>query len=380
MRVMLFTDTLGDVNGVSRFVRTLARDARDRRRDLLVVTSTRRRVEAADNIANVPPRFARPMPGYPDLDVVLPAWRAIAALARAWRPDVVHVSTPGPVGWVGRAAARRLRVPLVGVYHTDFPAYARRLFDDEALAWIGERGLRWFYAPFARVLARSHASARAIARAGLDGARDGGGSSRVIALPPGVALEEFHPRVREPRAPVFRALYVGRVSVEKNLALLASVWRGARERLAALAIDAELLIVGDGPGRARLEESLAGTNARCTGFLHGEDLARAYASGDALLFPSATDTLGQVVLEAQASGVPALVTDRGGPHELVRDGETGFVLPADHAAPWVERVVTLAADPARREAMARAARAHAESFDARRMADAFWRAHEAAAQ
>lgn len=379
MRVCLFTDTFADVNGVSRFIQNLAQQARESGRDLVVVTSTRRKVLEAPNVINVPPSWSRPMPAYPQLDLAVPPARALRRLATDLRPDAVHISTPGPVGFFGRGAARRMGVPVLGTYHTDFPAYIDHLFDDRCLTWATARYMRWFYAPFARVFLRSGAHAAALERLGIP-------AERLVRLSPGIDTSLFCRARRDdaiwdglgvPRAAV-KVLSVGRVSVEKNLPLLARAWPPARRALEAEGIDARLIVIGDGPYRAEMEAKLAGTGAHFLGFRHGTELATLYASGDLFVFPSATDTLGQVAMEAQACGLAVLVSDVGGPREMVEPGVTGLVLPADRAGAWTEAIIALARDPERRARMGEAAcRAmSARSFGA--SFEHFWSVHEEA--
>lgn len=388
MRVLLFTDTLGDVNGVSRFILGAARRARDTARDLTVVTSTRFRVPDEPNIVNFAPVLAGAMPRYENLELVLPpAGRMLRHAAEA-RPDVIHVSTPGPVGMVGRLAARRLGVPLLGVYHTDFPAYIDRLFDDAAYTWATRGVMRRFYRPFARIFTRSADYRDSLVALGIE-------PRRLLPLRPGIDTDAFHVRHRDPGiwdrlvgaaggasrrdgssagAPV-RVLSVGRVSVEKNLPLLTRVWRRVDAECRRRGLDAELVVVGDGPYRAAMERELAGCSARFLGFRHGPELSAIYASADLFVFPSTTDTLGQVVMEAGASGLPVIVSDKGGPKEVVEDGRTGLVLDADAPDLWVRSIMALIADAPRRAAMGRAgheamrARTFAASFDH------FWGAH-----
>lgn len=384
MRVLLFTDTLGDINGVARFVLSAAAEARSTGHGLRVVTSTRKPVPPAANVLNVPPRWACAMPGYPPLDLAWPPWRALWESARAWAPDAIHVSTPGPVGMAGRRIARRLGVPLVGVYHTDFPAYVGRLFDDAAMTWCASAAMRWFYGCFDRVLVRSESYSERVASLGV--ARD-----RIGVLKPGVHAGAFHPRWRttegacpwpafpgvNPRA--VKVLYCGRVSVEKGLTHLERVWTRVRAGAEAAGLSVQMLIVGDGPQRAALEASLARVGgAVFLGFRSGEELSRLYASADLFVFPSTTDTLGQVVMEAQASGLPVLVTDQGGPREVVRDGVTGHVLGAHDAEAWARAIVRLVTDAGARRAMGAAAHEHMRSFTSAASFEHFWRVHEQA--
>lgn len=375
--VLLFTDTLGDVNGVSRFIRSIGECALDTGRNLRIITSTNFPVPRARNISNFPPLAAMRMPKYENLELALPPAGAVMREARRLRPDAVHVSTPGPVGLLGRHLARRLSVPLLGTYHTDFPAYIERLFCNESLA-LGCRGfMRWFYAPFARLFSRSDEYIETMSGLGIP--RD-----RCLRLRPGIVLESFQPRYRDDAAlsrlcgsppGTVRVLYAGRVSVEKGLPLLAEAWRIADAALHSRKFHAELVIVGDGPYRAAMEELLRGTRTVFLGFRHAEELSMIYAGCDLFAFPSTTDTLGQVVMEAMSSGLPVLVTDIGGPRELVRDEQTGHVLSARDSQRWAAEITRLVTDSDRRTRMGRAAHESVQPRSIQRSFDEFWDAH-----
>lgn len=365
-RIALFTDTLADVNGVSRFVRAVA----ERAPSVQVIASTRLECPRADNIHNVPPVYRRPMPGYPTIELAIPPARAVRNIVDRLRPDVVHVSTPGPMGWIGRRYAMKRGLPLVATYHTDFPEYIEHLFENAALTRLALAGVRWFYRPFDRVLARSRAFAQQLGGSGL---RPG----VVLPLRPGMDTGAFHPALRDEsgavwsgvsgaRASSVKLLYAGRVSVEKNLAMLARVWPRVRATCRNAGVDAQLVIVGDGPYRAELERLLAGHDAVFAGFRAGRELSALYASSDAFIFPSVTDTLGQAVMEAQASGLAAIVSDRGGPQDIVEHRRTGYVLPLEPAATaealWGERAAELLTSPALRRSLGAAGRARVETM------------------
>lgn len=387
MRVALFTDTLGDVNGVSRFIQNVAHQANATGRDLQVITSTSFQTPAWDNISNFAPIHSTRMPGYEHLELALPPALKMLRHIKRHRPDVIHISTPGPVGCVGYLAARRHGIPMLGVYHTDFPAYVDHLFDDHAFTWLTSAYMRAFYRPFRRVFTRSADYAAALSRLGIAG-------DRIIRLMPGIETARFGPEYRDdsvwdriaaanpalrglPGAGV-RALYVGRVSVEKNLPMLAQVWKEVERRCASAGLRADLVIVGDGPYRRQMEEELRGRRAHFLGFRHGDELSAIYASSDVFVFPSTTDTLGQVVMESQASGLPVLVTDQGGPKEVVDPGVTGFVLDARNIARWVETIVRLACDDSGRKAMGEQAAAAMRHYDIARSFEHFWMVHEQA--
>jgi glycosyltransferase involved in cell wall biosynthesis len=377
VHLCLFTDTLADVNGVSRFIQNIAARAHACGRRLTVVTSTRLPLPTLPGVVNLPPLLAGRIPGYAELEVALPMPGRTGRLIRGLAPDAVHVSTPGPVGLLGRRIARRFGLPLAGTYHTDFPAYLDHLFEDRCLTWLTRAAMSRFYRPFDAVLTRSRAYGAAVAALGV-------APGRIISLAHGIDTGLFSRRRRDPSvweregvpAGAVKVLFVGRVSVEKNLPMLARAWRPARARCAKGGVEARLIVVGDGPYKEAMERELAGGGAHFLGFRHGEDLARLYASADLFVFPSATDTLGQVVLEAQASGLPTLVSDRGGPQGLVRHGIGGLILPASGSCDWSDAIAALACDPARQAVMGAAALAGMDGCSIDASFQHFWSVHE----
>jgi glycosyltransferase involved in cell wall biosynthesis len=379
MRLCLFTDTLADVNGVSRFIRSIGELALEGGRDLRILTSTRLAPPVQPNILNFGPRFAAAMPRYEHLEFAIPPTGAMLRFTRAAAPDAIHISTPGPVGLAGLRIARRLRVPVLGVYHTDFPAYIDHLFDEPAITLVASASMRAFYRRFTRVFTRSQDYARSLEKLGIP-------SDRIVRLLPGIRTDQFHPRRRDPRvwdgASVPRdgvkVLYCGRVSVEKNLPFLAGVWRRVRALVPPEA--AQLVVIGDGPYLEPMRRALAGSGAYFLGFRHGPELLALYASADLFVFPSTTDTLGQVVMEAQASALPVVVTDQGGPKEVVMDGQTGLVLPAGDPDRWARRIAALIQDASLRQRMGGAARQAVEPQTILASFDHFWSVHEEAIQ
>jgi glycosyltransferase involved in cell wall biosynthesis len=280
------------------------------------------------------------------VDLAFARTRLARTLAAAGH-DLVQSSTPDPMGLWARGVARRRGVPFLAVYHTALDHYAR-LRAGEVLGRTMGRVLgggmaRWmdgYYGSADLVLAPSQAVRDDLA-ARL--------APPVGVLSRGVDAELFHPGKRRRAEGRVRALYVGRVAPEKNLDLLARVFRAETA--------AELTVVGDGPSVDDLRRRLP--QATFTGRLVGESLAQAYADADFFVFPSKTDTLGNVVLEAMASGLPAVVTDHMGPKELVRHEQTGYVTGSDEE--FAAAVRALIADADGRAAMGRAARRFAKT-------------------
>ncbi|MFG0283904.1 MAG: glycosyltransferase [Phycisphaerales bacterium JB039] len=381
LKVMLFTDTLGDVNGVCRFIQNMGEQAAAAGRDLRIVTSTRLEVPGRPYIHNLDPIFSTSMPRYENLELALPPVVRMLRLADREQPDVVHISTPGPVGMCGMVAAKMLRAAVVGVYHTDFPAYVDHLFGDEMYTHATSRFMSHFYRQFETIFSRSADYMDSLAGLGV-------GRERLVRLTPGVALDSFRPDYRDCgiwdgyglQRDSVKVLYVGRVSVEKNLPLLTRAWPEARKAAAARGVRAALVVVGDGPYREQMQEALRGESACFLGFRHGVELSRLYASSDLFVFPSLTDTLGQVVLESQASGLPVLVSDKGGPKEVVDEDITGFILPGGRSEPWADAMARLAIDAALRTRMGRSAVTRSARFSLKACFEQFWEVHERAAE
>ncbi len=388
MKVALFTDTLGDVNGVCRFIQNVAEQANKTGRDVQVMTSTTFDVPEWDNIHNFEPSFATSMPKYENLQLVLPPLVKMLRHVDKHQPDVIHISTPGPVGMVGYIAAKMLKVPVMGVYHTDFPAYIDHLFDDAGFTWATKKYMYWFYKSFSGIFTRSADYIDSLEALELD-------RSKCFRLQPGVDTELFNTGFEDRemferlgsegsltnapgKADTVRVLFVGRVSIEKNLPMLVKVWKEVDKRCKAKGLDAELVIVGDGPYRKEMSRELKKTNTRFLGFRHGEELSKIYASCDIFAFNSTTDTLGQVVMEAQASGQVVMVTDKGGPQEVVRHGETGFVLPSEDIKPWIETLTMLIEDNEKREAMSRTGHCAMQSMTIADSFEHFWQEHTSA--
>ncbi len=376
LRVVLFTDTLGDVNGVSRFIKDMSASAYAEGRELHVITSTPFPVPDRPNIHNVRPFFSRPMPGYGMLHIVIPRVLRMLKTVRRLRPDAIHISTPGPVGLVGLLAARLLGVPRLGVYHTDFPAYVEKILQSRFLTGLAKVYMRAFYRSFHTIFSRSADYLERMRQLGLRCAR----SVRIV---PGIALHRFDPsharkdlweRFDGVRPDSLKMLYVGRVSVEKNLDTLARIWPAVRDACARAGRTVELIVVGDGPFRAPMQKA-CGEGAHFLGFRHKEELSQLYASSDLFVFPSLTDTLGQAVLESLASGLAAVVSDVGGPQEFVDEGISGRVVDGRDDRAWIDALVELATDDAQRQRLGRSASVRMQRYPVGSCFERFWRDH-----
>jgi glycosyltransferase involved in cell wall biosynthesis len=311
------------------------------------------------------------MPYYPQLRLTLPPLLEILEWADRQQFDAIHVSTPGPMGLCGWLAAKMLRVPMLATYHTDFPAYVERLSGDHRISGGTVRYISWFYSQCAAVFLRSSAYRFKLLDLGVR-------EDRLAMILPAIDRQQFSPRhrdvniwaelgVQQPR----RLLYAGRVSVEKNMPLLASAFKS----LFTLRRDVALIVAGDGPYLQRMRDELSGLPIHFVGEQDDQRLARLYSSSDLLIFPSRTDTLGQVVMEAQACGLPAIVSADGGPKEIVSDGATGIVMSSNEPADWAAAIDALLRDESRRMRMALSASGRASRHDLASSFDRFWADH-----
>lgn len=318
------TDTYDDVNGVAKTIRTLAALANESNMPITVVTSLEHDPVAPYPVKNFKPVGMFELPDYPQQKFAFPPFMEILAWLENGEFDELLISTPGPVGLLGILAAKLLGIPARGIYHTDFPQYIGNWTDDQAMVELTKRFMRWFYGQMEVIYAPTSAYVDELEKLGFE-------REIIRVLPRGVNTDTFSPAHRRNgywnRYNLnggFKFIYVGRVSHEKNIRALMQAYRKVRQT----GLKADLAIVGDGPELAELRRDFAGDGVAFTGYLHGDELASAYASSDALVFPSLTDTFGNVVLEAHASGLPAIVSDQGGPQEIVRANNSGLIVDA----------------------------------------------------
>src|SRR5216117_2117995 len=346
-----FTDTLEDVNGVATTIRKMTGAAKNAGADLIVVTS-RNEIRITDiPIKNFKPIGEFELPEYELQRLSFPPiLRMLDYIQREGFTEII-ISTPGPIVLTALAAAKMLNLQTSGIYHTDFPQYIRILTDDSFLESVAWHYMHWFYGQLDIVFVNSEEYRRSWIARGFD-------PTKLKIFPRGLDTELFTPARRDPaffekfgvQNGEVRLLYVGRVSREKDLDVLADAYRRLRDE----GLPVQLFVVGHGPYSEAFAESLP--EAFFTGYLRGKELATAYASADIFVFPSTTDTFGNVILEAQACGVPVIVSDSGGPKELVEDRTNGLITRSRDVNDFTRAIRSLVADPALRERMGNAAR------------------------
>lgn len=365
-RVAFFTDSFHEVNGVALTSRSLHQFAQRRGYPFLSIhyaaqPSLQKEGEFwTAEFQRGPLRLG--LERDLSFDLLCPRYlHAMAELLRDFRPDVIHATGPGDTGLLAAWLAHRLRIPFVLSWHTNVHEYAgrrlRRLLHHLPPPLL-DRLDHWGECSALALTTRFYQLARVLLAPSpelcdLLHLRTGRPVRRMIR---GSDTQSFHPALRRRLADDVHTVlgFVGRLSPEKNVRLLAQV-ETALEQAAPGRFS--FLIIGDGSQRPWLQSNLR--HAECPGVLKGEALARAYADMDIFLFPSETDTYGNVVVEAMASGVPAVVTASGGPKFLVQPGVTGLI--GRTPEEFVQHVVRLVRDTALRESMRGPARQFAES-------------------
>jgi glycosyltransferase involved in cell wall biosynthesis len=318
MKVAILTDNdFAKVNGVTTTLRAVLEHTPDDI-DARIYTCADTGLDTDDYLSL--PAFGFGIPYYREMNVYVPPVRRLIRHLAADGTDVLHFTTPGPVGLAAIWARHRLGLPMIGSFHTDLEAYASLLSGSPSLGRLRGGYLRWSYSRCERILAPSDATRTMLAHSGI-------APSRIDIWRRGVSTTLFDPRKRSAamrerwgvsdRRPAL--VYVGRLSKEKGLQALVPITR----TLDYGGIAYRLVIVDDGPMRSELRDGCPG--AVFTGTLAHEEVAVALASADIFVFPGRTDTAGNVVLEAQASGVPVLVSDVGGPRENLDPGVSGFI-------------------------------------------------------
>ncbi|MFO0691545.1 MAG: glycosyltransferase [Myxococcota bacterium] len=373
-KLVLVTDTLFDVNGVALTIRKLIRTAEERGVDLTVVTCLSREArdekvrdpEIADLVTRgklvvFPAIVSIDLPEYSELQLRLMPFLEFLRFIQERGFTKMQISTPGPVGAMGLLAARLVGIEASSTYHTSFPEYVEEYTKDVSLEALTWKLVILFYHSVDEVVVPSRFIAQLLHKRGLR-------NRKLLVLDRWVDLNRFHPIHRTPgfwarfgmerEDELVKFVYVGRLGAEKGLDLLAEAFR----QLYLETQDVHLAFVGDGPYRATLEGLLDGLPVTFTGFLGGSDLPRALASADVKVFPSTTDTWGNAPLEAQASGIPVIVSDKGGPQELMEPGVTGLRVKGGDAKALLDAMRELL-DPARRTRMAREARIFVEAND-----------------
>ncbi|HBX56685.1 glycosyltransferase family 4 protein [Pseudomonas sp. UBA2684] len=340
LRIALITETFApEINGVANTLGRLVDGLRARGHHVQLVRPRQNSDPAPKSDDHLLLTRGWPLPGYPGLQ-----WgqSALHKLLRRWklqRPDVLYIATEGPLGLSALRAARRLRIPVVSGFHTNFQQYTGH-YGIGLLTRALTNYLRWFHNRTHMTLVPSASQNIELERRGFE---------RLALLARGVDGQLFHPAKRS--APLRQSwgldddgiavLHVGRLAPEKNLGLLAKAFRALQAAYPQRTL--KLILVGDGPQRASLQQQLP--DAVFCGLQRGEALASHYASGDLFLFPSLSETFGNVVLEALACGLGVVAFDQAAAAQHIRHGHNGALAVAQDQQGFIDAANWLLEDP-----------------------------------
>lgn len=345
-KTLWFTDTITDLNGVSETMKNLAWCAFKNNRPLKMVTCLPEdeftQAQLPPNVINLPCIYSTTPDFYNSFTLRIPSVMKSMDIIASENPDEIVISTPGPVGALGSLIGRIQNIKRVGVYHTDFSKQAELYIGDEWVSNVIEGYTLWFYKHLEEIRVPTLKYVDILKEKGLDPDK-----MKLFARniePNFVQNDPNHQEMLRSNYDLndkVTLLYAGRIGKEKNIHFIFDIY----DQLKLQHDNVKLMLIGDGPEKDRLCELYrSDPNVIFTGRVPREQLCHYYLVADLFLFPSTTDTFGMVVLEAQACGLPAIVTDVGGPQEIVKDGQTGNILPAGLKSRWVETVNDVISD------------------------------------
>ncbi|OHD13359.1 MAG: hypothetical protein A2086_14605 [Spirochaetes bacterium GWD1_27_9] len=334
-RILWFTDTIDDLNGVSVTLKTIASIAHAKGMDLTIVTAITDETKCKNfppNIISLPIFHSFEVPHYENLKIYLPSLLKSLKQIYLLDPDEIYISTPITIGLLGLLVGKLLNIKINGVYHTDFTMQAKNIVKDESLVNLIEFLTKWFYSQMDEIKVPTKEYINILEERGFD-------KAKMSVFKRGIDSKMFVPYENSKKLLVeqlnlkdgINLLYAGRISEDKNIDFLISVYKKVREKNKKI----NLIIAGEGPYLKYLKEkNKKDDRIIFLGEVKRDKLPLLYAGSDLFVFPSTTDTFGMVVLEAQTAGLPALVSNIGGPKEIVIDGKTGFIAIANNFKNW----------------------------------------------
>jgi len=342
-RIVWLTDTLIDLNGVSVTLRNIGKVAKKNNRELFFITSlTRDDYEKSKfefDVINFEPISSFVSDIYKSFTVKIPSLMKIIKKIYQLNPDEIIISTPGPVGLAGLVASKILNIPSKMIFHTDFAKEAYEILKDEGFSLVVDYLLKFLYNLADEILVNNNEYLNILKEKGFQ-------SSKLKIFKRGLDLNLFK-KVDKTKIDIydeykikeddFILLYTGRISKDKNLDFILDIFKDLKRKYANL----KFFVVGDGVYLEDLKAKYSNIKDLIfPGMLENSKLVQYYSIADIMVFPSITDTFGMSVLEAQACGLPALVSNIGGPKTIVKNGETGFVLKIDKKT-WEKKIIEL---------------------------------------
>jgi glycosyltransferase involved in cell wall biosynthesis len=317
MRIAIFTDTFApDVNGVARTLKRFT--------DHLEANGYEFRVFAPESTneslfsSHIHRFVSLPFFLYPECRLALPNMLHVKAELQRFKPDLIHVATPFNIGLCGLHYAKKMNIPIVGSYHTDFDQYLE-YYDLHFLSKFLWKYMHWFHKPLRKIFVPSNETMEQLKRKGFSNVRIWGRGVDCSLFHPNYSVQEIREQyvIKEK----YILSYVGRLAPEKDIETLLNISLQLPEKIRN---QVHWLIVGDGPSKDEMAKN-APKNMTFAGYLNGENLAKVYASSDLFVFPSPTETFGNVVLEALATGTPVIGANSGGVKNIISHETTGYL-------------------------------------------------------
>ncbi|MED4453145.1 glycosyltransferase family 1 protein [Metabacillus fastidiosus] len=337
MKIAIFTDTFApDVNGVARTLKRFTDYLESNGHEFIVFAPESTKESLFSSHIH---RFtSMPFFLYPECRLALPNMIQVKAKLQQFKPDLIHVATPFNIGLCGVHYAKKLNIPLVGSYHTDFDQYLS-YYDLQIFSKILWKYMHWFHRSFEKIFVPSQETLEQLRKQKF---------KNLYIWGRGVDCNIFHPHystddvaqkynIKEK----FLLSYVGRLAPEKDIDILLQLSHKLPE---AIRKNVHWLIVGDGPSKEEMMNQ-APANMTFAGYLTGEDLAKIYASSDLFVFPSPTETFGNVVLEAHATGTPVIGANSGGVKNIIQQGRTGYLCEPKNIDQFSNAIITLLTNP-----------------------------------
>ncbi|MGM0751298.1 MAG: glycosyltransferase family 4 protein [Bacillota bacterium] len=331
MRVALFSDTYHpQVNGVARTLKRLTNHYEKRGIEYKVFVPDTQ--EKKGSYPNVHSFTSFPFFFYPECRTAIANPKTIEKQLKDFSPTLIHVTTPLTMGLYGVRGAKKMNLPLAASYHTHFDLYLNyyKMMWVTPLLW---KYMKWFYSQADRIFVPSNETKIHLEKQGF---------THLSIWGRGVDCQTYSPEKRSSELrrkyninKKYILLYVGRLAPEKDLDTL---WKTIQHLPEKLKNQVQWVIVGDGPMKNELMEKTKGEDVLFTGYVTGKELAEVYASSDLFVFPSASETFGNVVLEAFASGLPAVVADKGGVTNIVDHDQTGRIAEAHHYPSFIHHI------------------------------------------
>ena len=335
--IAYLTDTFDEINGVAKTLKKQLEISEKMDLSMEVINCS----DFKSNIKNTTtfsPVGKFSLPSYEEINLFYPPFLKLLDYCYKKNFSHIHAVTPGPMGLCAAAVSKILKKPLYATYHTSFPQYVKAVTNDDSLEELAWKYMVWFYNQADIVYVPSKAVEKELGSKGVE-------KNKLVFYPRGTDTVKFSPDKKnilteyKYNIPTNskKLIYAGRISKEKNLEDLILMFK----KICGKRTGIHLVIAGDGPYMETMKKGLSGCPVTFTGFLDTSELASLYASSDIFVFPSTTDTFGNVVMEAQASGIPVIVTDKGGPKENLIEGKTGFIVKAGDINGFVSSVLNL---------------------------------------